>query len=124
MVAVVPWGRRMDFDVDWQFDSCGTPQGFPEGIFLDLKLMLIARVLILTATASPKVRTSWLDAVRRGLENRTDSRPNEPRLLLVDRGFDFFSGENEGNKCGFATAACIGGKAAQTVAAVNHLFDG
>src|ERR1039457_1214889 len=68
-VAIVPRRRRMDLDVKWQVELGRAPQALAQDFFLDLKLMLVAGVLVVTTAAAGKVLAARLDAVRRRLED-------------------------------------------------------
>jgi hypothetical protein len=76
--------------------------------------------------------------VRRRLDDRISLSAREARLLLDERGFDFFRSQNKGDEYGFAASAgVVGGRtrsgrsggiwsgrqAGQAVTAVDQLFD-
>jgi hypothetical protein len=123
----------VDFDVEGQVDFGDAAQVFPQDFFLDFELMLVAGVLVMTSAAAGEVGARGRDAVWRRLDDGVDSRAGEAGFLLGEGSLDFFSGQNEGNEHGFAAAAGFicggsggirgGGKACQTVASVDQLFD-
>jgi hypothetical protein len=47
----------------------------------------------------------------------------EAGLFFGDCGFDFFSGENKGDKDSLAASAVVGRKAGESVATVDQLFN-
>jgi hypothetical protein len=85
--------------------------------------MLVARILILASATAGEIGTGGRDAMRRRLDDRHGLGAGEAWLFLRNRGFDFFSGENEGNEYGFAASAVVGRETSESVAAVDELFD-
>ena len=77
--------------------------------------------------ATPTAREIWAgggDALGRRLDDRFGSCASESGLLLGDGGFDFFARQNEGKESRLAGSALVSGKVGETIATVNHLFDG
>ena len=131
-VAVVPRRRRMNLDVERQFQLGDATQALAQDFFLDLELVLVGRVLVVASAAAGEVRAGRQDAVRRRLDDRVGLRPREARLLLGEGGLDFFIGQDEGDEHGLAASASliirqtvrrVGGQTCQAVAAVDQLFD-
>jgi len=81
-------------------------------------------VLIMASAALAEVGTVGCDAVWRRFDDNVGVCAGEPGLLLRERGFDFFSGKDEGYEDGLAAAALVRGETGQAVAAVDQLFDG
>jgi len=78
----------------------------------------------MAAAAGSEIRTARLDSMKRGFEDRLRPRPCEPWLLFRERSHDLLSAQHEWNEDGFARAFLVGGQVGQSIAAVDHLFDG
>jgi hypothetical protein len=114
--------------VEWQFQLGRTAQTLTQDFFLDLELVLVAGVLVVTSAAAGVVLASWLDAVRRRIDDRICFRSSEAGPLLGQERFDFFLGQDKGDKHGLAASVGFigvrsGGQTGQAVAAVDQLFD-
>src|SRR5208283_2820410 len=81
-VAVTPWRRGVDFDLRGQFKFRSAAQSLAQNFFLDFKLMLIIRVLVVASPATSEVRASGLHAVGRRPKNRFSLRACKTWLLL------------------------------------------
>jgi len=122
----------MNFDVELQVQLCGAEQALAEDFFLDRKLVFVAGVLVVASAAAGKVRAGRRHAVWRGLDDRVGVGAREARLLLGERGLNFFRCEDERDEHGFAASTGFigvrsgvrsGGQTGEAVAAVDQLFD-
>src|SRR5580704_3709800 len=109
-VAIIPRRRGMNFDLAGEFELREAAQGLTQDLFLDLKLMLVGRLLVVTSAAVGKIWTGRRDAVRRRLDDRLGLGSREAGLTLANRSFDFFSGEDEWDEDGLAASAVGGGR--------------
>jgi hypothetical protein len=99
-----------------------------QDFFLDLELVLVARVLVVASTAAGVVLAAGLDAMQRRLDDRVCPGSREPGLLLGERCFNFLLRQDKGDEHGFAASVAFigvrsGGKTGETVATVDQLFD-
>jgi hypothetical protein len=113
----------MHFDLASEFEPGDAPQILAQNLLLDFELMLVGGVLMVASAATSEIRTLRLHAVRRRLYDGCWPRAGEARFFFGERGFDFLSGKNEGDEYGFAAATIVGGKASESVAAVDELFN-
>jgi hypothetical protein len=44
-------------------------------------------------------------------------------FFFAESGLDFFTSEDEGNEYGLAASSVVGGKASETVATIDELFN-
>jgi hypothetical protein len=109
----------MDFDFALQFELRDAAQVLTQDFFFDFELMLISSVLIMASAATAEMWAGWGDALRRWLDDRRGMGTSEAGLFLGERGFDFLSGENKRDEYGFAFSARVGGKAGESVAAID-----
>lgn len=114
----------MNLDLRQRFELRGAAEGFAQNFLLDFKLMFVVGMLIMAAPAAREIRAGGRNALGRRLDNRFGVGACESRLLLFDRGFDFFASQNKGQESRLAAAALVGGKVRKAVATVNHLFNG
>src|SRR5208337_911162 len=113
----------MHADFALQFELGDAAQVLVQDFFLDLELVLVCGVLVVASAAAAKMRTRQRNAVRRRLDDCRGLGAGETGLLFGENNFDFFSRKNEGNENGLAPSAGVGGKASESVAAVNELFN-
>lgn len=113
----------MDLDINRQFDLGRTPKALAQDFFLDLKLMFVARVLIVASAALHEIGAAWLDSLQRRLDDSVRVSANEAGLLLGDVGFYFFSAQNKWDEHSLSASACVACQAGEPIASVNHLFD-
>jgi hypothetical protein len=118
----------MHLNFTFQFNFGDAAQVFAQDFFFDLELVRVAGVLVVTSAALAEVGARRLGAVRRGLYDCSGAGAGEAGLFFDDRRFDFLCGKNEGNEDCFATSAVLvagrsGGKACESVAAVDKLFN-
>ena len=85
--------------------------------------MLISSVLVMASAAAAEMRAWRGDALRGRLDDHRGLSTGEAGLFLGECGFDFLSGENKRDECGFAFSARVGGKAGESVAAIDKLFN-
>ena len=128
-IAVIPGRRRMHLNLTGKFELGDAAQILAQDFFLDIELMVVVGMLIVTSATAGEMRTGRRYAVRGGLHDCGSMSAREAGLFFGDRGVDFFAGENKGNEDGFAAAAVLigglrGGKAGESVAAVDELFNG
>lgn len=114
----------MDLDLPKQFQLRGAAQSLVQDFFLDLKLVLVIRVLVVASTAAGKIWTGGLHAVAGRLENRVSLRAREPWLLLGEGGFDLLSAEDEGYEYRFAASSVVRRQSGKAIAAIDQLFNG
>jgi len=107
----------------FQFELGDPAQILSQDGSFDFQLMLVAAVLVLTASAAAEVRASRLDPMRRRLQDLFCSATVKAAFLFEQRGFDFFAFENKGHKHRFAAAVLIGGQPCQPITAVNEFFN-
>ena len=113
----------MDVQFRVQFQLGNAAQIFFQNGGFDLKLMLVVGVLIVASATALEIRTSRIDASRRGRENFLQLGASEPRLLFAKDCFHAFAGQDEGHKHSFAGAVFVGRKSRQTFSAVDQLFN-
>ena len=118
----------MRLNLALQIELGDAPQILAQDFFLDLKLMLIADVLVLASAAAAEMWTERRDAVRRRLYDCTGVRTGKAGFFFGDYGFDVFPGEDKGNKDSFAASAVLiavrsGRKTSESVAAIDQLFN-
>ena len=81
--------------------------------------MFVAGVQVVASAAKGEVRTGWRNAVRGGLDDLLGMGSGEAGFYFRERGFDFFSGQNEGSEDRLAAALSVGWEASEAVAAVD-----
>jgi hypothetical protein len=122
----------MNFDVERQVQLGRAEQALAQDFLLDLKLVLVAGVLVAASAAVGEVRTGRQYAVRRGLDDRVGVSARETPLLPGERSLDLLGGQNKRNEHCFSARAGIfvrsggvrsGGQTGEAVAAVDQLFD-
>jgi len=80
----------MHLDFARQLELGYAQQILAQHVALDFKLMLVAGMLIVAASAALKVGTTWFDAARRWLNDGLSLGAGEAGLLFGYHGFDFF----------------------------------
>ena len=80
-------------------------------------------MLIMATAAACEIRARGLDTVRGRFNDFSDASSGEAGLLFGELRFDFLAGKNEWDEYGFAAAAIVGGKASESIAAIDQLFD-
>jgi len=113
----------MNFNLNRQFNFCRAPQTLAQDFLLDIKLMLVAGVLIVASAARAKVWALRLNPVRGRFGNRFGPCPDKPGLPLCDDGLDGFASQHERNKRSLAASTRVRRQARKAVAAVDQLFD-
>ena len=117
----------MHLDFGLQFELGDTAQILAQDFFLDFELIFVAGVLVVASAAAAEIFTVWPNPMRRTFDDRFRVRASEARLFFGEHRFDFFSGKNERNEHGLAASAVVtcrsGGKACESVAAVDEFFD-
>jgi hypothetical protein len=78
----------------------------------------------MASAATAEMWTGWRDALRSRFDDCRGVGTGEAGLFFGDCGCDFLSAENKGDEYGLAFSARIGGKAGESVAAVDELFYG
>jgi len=86
--------------------------------------MLVAGVLVMAPAAPLEIRTLRLDALRRWLQQLVNSSACESGLLFNERDIHSLARKNEWHEHGLAPAMFIGRQATQSIAAIDHLFNG
>jgi hypothetical protein len=118
----------MDLDFAFEFELRDTAQVLTQDFFFDFELMVVGGVLVVASAAAGEVWARRLSAVRGRLDYFAGLGAGEAGFFLGERGFDLFSGQDEGNEDGFAAAPVFigrsGGKTSESVASVDELFDG
>jgi hypothetical protein len=105
----------MDLNFAFEFELGDAAQVLAQDFFLDFELMVVGGVLVVASAAAGEVWAGRLGAVQRGLYYFAGLGAGEAGLLFGDGGFDFFSGQDEGDENGFAAAAVfIGGSGGKT----------
>ena len=94
----------MHLDVEWEVQLGGATEALAQDFFLDLELVLVARVLVVASTAAGVVLAAGLDAMRGRLDDRIGIGSREAGLLLGEGRFDFLLGQDEGDEHGFAAS--------------------
>ena len=85
--------------------------------------MLVVRVLVVTAAAMRKVRTTRFGSFGGGPHNEFGAGAGESGLRFVENRVNFFARQDKRDKNGFAAAMLIGGQASQAITAVDHFFN-
>ena len=106
-----------------QLQLCDSPQVFSQNFLLDLKLVLVARVLVMASATTNEMGTRRGDAVRRTLNNRLSLGARKAGLFFGECRFDFLSDKDKRDKDGLAASAVVGGKASESITAVDQLFN-
>lgn len=112
---------RLDFASRLEF--CDAAKILQQNCFLDFELVIIGGVLILAAAAASEVGAPGLHTMWRRLQDGLHAGSRKTALLLTYAGFNFFPRENKRNEYRFTAIVLFGGKARETVAAVDQLFD-
>ena len=110
-------------DLALQFELRDTQQVLAQNFLLDLELVLVAGVLVVASAAAGEMWAVRRDALRRRLYDCGGVCACEAGLFFGERGVDFLSGKNEGDKYSLAASALVGGKASESVAAVDEFFN-
>ena len=113
----------MRLNLALQIELGDAPQILAQDFFLDLKLMLIARMLIMAPAATREIRAAGEDSLRRSLDDLVYSRAREARFLFDEHRLDFFFRENKRHEYSLPASALIGRQTRQSIATVDQLFD-
>ena len=114
----------MDRYLGFQFKLCNAAKIFVQDRGLDLKLVLVARVLIVTTPAALEIRAVRINSLQRSLQNRFRSAPREAALLFNQCRFDSLAFKHKWHEHSFTGTLLIGREACEAVAAINKFFDG
>ena len=114
----------MQSDLGGQFNLRDPSQGFAQNFRFELELQFVGNVLVMAATAAPKIRTPGLDTVRRRLNKLRLNHAREAASTGLQLRFDFFSRQSERNENRETAAVFVNRGASKTVAAVNQFFNG
>jgi hypothetical protein len=115
-IAISPGLSRKNLDLSGHSHSASF-QGLAQHSLLDLKLRIIAGVLILAPAAWAEVGAIRIYAFLRGGYKFLDLRGGEAALFFDDSHTGLFAGQSKRNKHGLALVA------GQECAAVDGLFD-
>lgn len=113
----------MNLNLAVEFEPGKPPEIFAQNLLFYFELMLVTGMLILAPPATAKMWAGRRDAVHRRLDDFAGLRPHKAGLFFGERGFDFLAGKNKRNKHGLAASAVIGGKASESVATIDQLFN-
>lgn len=111
-----------------QFQFRRSPQRFAQNLLFDLELMFIARVLIMTSTATHEIRACWLNPMWRRFDNAIGRGSCKTGLLFGKARFHLLAIEHEWHKNSLPAALLLRGgfsgrDAPQSVAAIDQFFD-
>jgi len=110
-------------DRSFNFKFGDTPHGLAENFRFETKLVFIARMLIVAATALSEVRARRSCAESGGPQQAIELRARKSRMLFYDVSFDALAGKNIRNKHCFGTLAGIGmTQSRQSISAIDELF--
>src|SRR5258708_10432940 len=117
--AVSPWRGGVSHDLRLPVEFGAAQKSFAKNGLLEFQLVRIIGVLVVTAAALGEVWARRRDAPVGGLQQFLRNGPRIARLLLGDRGLDFFAGQHQRHEDSLTS-----GIAGKSVAAVDHFFDG
>ena len=112
----------MNLYLDGKLDLCCAPQSLAKDLFLDLKLVIVFRMLVVTSAAPGEVGARRFYSFRRGFNHSSQLGPNKTSLLFADRCLDSFAREDKRDEDGLLTPTRVGGQVAEPVTAIDQFF--